>query len=334
MRRPSPGAGNVVNDVQLVYNPFGQLVADYQQHGGSVNAATTPSVGYTYADGSAGTVRRTGVVYPNGRVVGYQYASGGDDAFNRVTAIVDGGSASAEPLAQYARLGLSQFVQVDYPEPSLRYDLAFGTGSDPYAGIDQFNRVIDLRWWNPSTGQDVERIQHGYDLASNRLWRQNPVATAMGINVDELYSYDGVNQLATFARGQLTSDQTALVAGTETFAQAWSLDPTGNWSEFQQDSTGSGTWDLDQPRTHNAVNEITAFGDNAGPQWASPAYDLAGNMTGLPQPASPGDGFVCTYDAWNRLVSVTDVTSGQTVAQYQYDGRGYRTLRRPLRQAF
>ena len=93
MRRPSPGAGNVVNDVQLVYNPFGQLVADYQQHGGSVNAATTPSVGYTYADGSAGTVRRTGVVYPNGRVVGYQYASGGDDAFNRVTAIVDGGSA-------------------------------------------------------------------------------------------------------------------------------------------------------------------------------------------------------------------------------------------------
>ena len=322
----SIGSGNVVNDVRLVYNSFGQLVADYQEHEGAVSTATTPSVGYTYADGSAGTVRRAGVVYPNGRVVNYQYADGIDDAFDRITAIVDGDSASAPPLAQYARLGVNQFVQVDSPEPSLRYDLAFGTGDDPYAGVDQFGRIVDLRWWNPSTGQDVERIQHGYDLAGNRLWRQNPVAAAMGMNVDELYTYDGVNQLKTFARGQLASGQSAIAADTETFAQDWSLDPTGNWSELQQDSDGSGDWDLDQPRTHNAVNEITAFGATAGPQWASPAYDLAGNMTGLPQPASPGDGFVCTYDAWNRLVTVANATSGETVARYQYDGRGYRTV--------
>ena len=107
--------------------------------------------------------------------------------------------------------------------------------------------------------------------------------------MDELYTYDGVNQLKTFARWRLTSDQSVITAGTETFAQAWSLDPTGNWSEFQEDSTGSGTWDLDQPRTHNAVNEITAFGANAGSQWAAPTYDRTGNMT-VPQPASPGDG--------------------------------------------
>jgi RHS repeat-associated protein len=204
--------------------------------------------------------------------------------------------------------------------------LAFGTGEDPYAGIDRFSRVVDLRWWNTASGQDVERVQHGYDLASNRLWRQNPVAAAHGVDMDELYGYDGVNQLTSFSRGQLASGQTALVDGTETFAQAWSLDPTGNWSEFQQDSDGSGTWDLDQPRTHNAANEITAFGATAGPQWAAPTYDLAGNMTGLPQPASPGNGFVCVYDAWNRLVRVADATSSQTVAQYQYDGRGYRTV--------
>ena len=55
-------------------------------------------------------------------------------------------------------------------------------------------------------------------------------------------------------------------------------------------------------------------------------HDLAGNMTGLPQPASPDNGFVCTYDAWNRLVGVVDATTSQTVAQYQYDGRGYRTV--------
>jgi RHS repeat-associated protein len=289
--------------------------------------ASTPSVGYSYEDGSSGTIRRTGAVYPNGRTIGYQYASGADDAFNRVSAILDGDSASAPVLAQYARLGLKRFVQADYPQPSLRYDLAFGAGVDPYAGLDQFNRVGDLRWWNPSTGQDVERIQHGYDQASNRLWRQNPVAAAMGVSADELYSYDGMNQLASFARGQLTSDQTALATGTETFAQAWSLDPTGNWSEFQQDSTGSGTWDLDQPRSHNAVNEITAFGDNVGPQGSSPAYDLAGNMTALPKPASPTDSLGCTYDAWNRLVQVADAATGVTLARYQYDARNFRTIK-------
>ena len=227
---------------------------------------------------------------------------------------------------QYARLGLDRFVQADYPQPALRCDLAFGTGPDPYAGLDQFGRIIDQRWWNPSSGQDVDRIQHGYDLLGNRLWRQNPVAAAMGVGMDELYSYDGVNQLATFARGQLASGQTALNSGTETFAQAWSLDPTGNWSEFQQDSTGSGSWDLDQPRTHNAVNEITAFGDVVGPQWSAPAYDLAGNMTALPQPNAPTTGFTCTYDAWNRLVLVVDAASGAVVAQYQYDARGFRTV--------
>jgi RHS repeat-associated protein len=316
-----------VKDVQLVYNSFGQLTADYQSHSGPVDMASTASVGYTYEDGSSGTIRRTGVVYPDGRVIGYQYASGADDAFNRVTAIVDGASASAPVLAQYTRLGLNQFVQTDYPQPSLRCDLAFGTGPDPCAGLDQFGRIVDLRWWNTTTGQDVERVQHGYDPAGNRLWRRNPVAASLGANMDELYGYDGMSQLTSFARGQLTSDQTALASGTETFAQAWSLDPTGNWSKFQQDSTGSGTWDLDQPRTHNAVNEITAFGDTSGPQWSSPAFDQAGNMTALPQPNSPVSGFVCTYDAWNRLVLVADASSGESVAQYQYDGRGYQTAR-------
>ena len=316
-----------MNDVQLVYNSFGQLTADYQSHSGPVDMASTASVGYTYEDGSSGTIRRTGVVYPSGRVIGYQYASGADDAFNHVTAIVDGGSASAPVLAQYTRLGLNQFVQTDYPQPSLRCDLAFGTGPDPCVGLDQFGRIVDLRWWNTTTGQDVERVQHGYDLAGNRLWRRNPVAASLDVNMDELYSYDGMSQLTSFARGQLTSDQTELASGTETFAQAWSLDPTGNWSKFQQDSTGSGTWDLDQPRTHNAVNEITAFGDVAGPQWSSPAYDLAGNMTALPQPNSPANGFVCTYDAWNRLVQVVDSSGSGAVVSYQYDGRGFQTVR-------
>ena len=113
----TPGSGNVVNDVQLVYNAFGQLTADYQSHSGPVDMASTPSVGYTYEDGSSGTIRRTGVVYPDGRVIGYQYASGNDDAFNRVTAIVDGASASARRWRNMPGWASNQFVQADYPSP-------------------------------------------------------------------------------------------------------------------------------------------------------------------------------------------------------------------------
>jgi RHS repeat-associated protein len=75
------------------------------------------------------------------------------------------------------------------------------------------------------------------------------------------------------------------------------------------------------------VNEITAFGDSAGPQWSSPAYDLAGNMTALPKPASPTDSLGCSYDAWNRLVQVVDSSGSGTVVSYQYDGRGFQTAR-------
>ena len=46
-----PGSGSIVNDVQLLDNDFGQLVADYQEHAGAVNIAMSLNVGYTYADG-------------------------------------------------------------------------------------------------------------------------------------------------------------------------------------------------------------------------------------------------------------------------------------------
>ena len=34
-------------------------------------------------------------------------------------------------------------------------------------------------------------------------------------------------------------------------------------------------------------------------------------MTALPQPNVAHDGFICTYDAWNRLVLVVDAASGR-----------------------
>ena len=71
--------------MENVYNGFRQLVTQYQQHGDGVDPSTSPSAQYTYADGSANTIRRTGIVYPNGRALNYVYNSGDDDSLSRVS---------------------------------------------------------------------------------------------------------------------------------------------------------------------------------------------------------------------------------------------------------
>ena len=87
----------------------------------------------------------------------------------------------------------------------------------------------------------------------------------------------------------------------------------GNWSNLIQKS--SGTTDLDQDRTHNAANEITAITATTGTNWADPAHDAAGNMTTIPKPSDLVNGYTATYDAWNRLVKLED--GANTVAEYR-----------------
>ncbi|MFN5074577.1 MAG: RHS repeat domain-containing protein, partial [Planctomyces sp.] len=51
-----------------------------------------------------------------------------------------------------------------------------------------------------------------------------------------------------------------------------------------------------------------------------------GNMTTMPQPASPASSYTATYDAWNRLVKIAD--GGNTVSEYQYDGAKRRVVQK------
>jgi RHS repeat-associated protein len=191
--------------------------------------------------------------------------------------------------------------------------------------MDRFGRVIDHVWRNCATATNGVEIQHGYDRVGNRLWRNDAVALAAGQKLDELYGYDGLNQLVSLNRGQLDETRTALVTDTKTFAEAWSLDMTGNWSAYQEDTNGDGTWDLSQTRTHDPANEITAITTTVGDAWISPTHDRNGNILMIPNPKSPTTAFGCVYDAWNRLVRVTDGST--TVAEYQYDGRNFRALK-------
>src|SRR5581483_109628 len=112
------GAGNVVNQVEQVYNGLGQLAAEYQSHAGAVTAGS-PQVqyGYSFSDtpGAPNHSRLTSITYPNGRVLSYNYAAGLDDTISRLSALSD----ASGPLEAYTYLGLSNVVRRAYPQPGI-----------------------------------------------------------------------------------------------------------------------------------------------------------------------------------------------------------------------
>ncbi|NQT15554.1 MAG: RHS repeat-associated core domain-containing protein, partial [Planctomycetes bacterium] len=306
--------GSVVNDVKFVHNDFGQLVTEYQEHEGAVNTSTTPTVAYTYPAGSGGHVRLQKTTYPNGRVLRYEYNTGLDDAMNRVSFLADDDAGSVGThLAEYSYLGAGMIACEDFCQPQVRLDRDHGVSGE-YAGWDRFGRVVDHLWRDYGASADRDRYTYGYDRSGNRLYRENTTASGK----DEFYTYDGVDQLTAFDRGDLNPGKTA-ITGTPVREQDFTLAPTGNWTALVEKTDG--TTDLNQSRTHNAANEITQV-DAAS---THVGHDAAGNMTKTPKPDDWDDHFDLVFDAWNRLVRVVD--SGTTVAAYEYDARNFRVLK-------
>jgi len=125
--------------------------------------------------------------------------------------------------------------------------------------------------------------------------------------------------LVNLDRGDLNANKDA-ITGTPAWEEDWSLDMTGNWTDYVQKTSGS--TDLDQDRTHDKANEITEIDSSS----THVAHDKAGNMTKTPKPDNWSAHLDLTYDAWNRLVKVED--GEDTVAEYEYDGRNFRTVKR------
>ena len=207
-------------------------------------------------------------------------------------------------------MGGGRIVVEDYQQPDVKLNYDSGTAGT-YAGLDRFGRVVDHLWYDYGASADRDRFTYGYDRASNRLYRENTVASGK----DEFYTYDDVNRLATYDRGDLNANKDAM-SGTPVQEEDWGLDMTGNWTDFLQKT--SGTTDLNQDRTHNPVNEISGISETTGTAWIDPVHDKAGNMTTLPKPSSPATGLTCTWDAWNRLVEVKQ--SATVMGRYEYDG--------------
>ena len=293
--------GNVVNDVLRQYDTLGRLTREYQEHEG-VKDANTLYV-ETAWENIATALRPTSVRYPNGRQVFFDYSGTDDNKLNRLTKILDTDDVTS--LAEYTYLGIGTMVIEDFVQPSVKLDY-FGGTSGTYAGSDNFGHVVQQLWYDYGASANRDKFTYGYDRASNRLYRNHSLATLK----DEFYTYDGVNRLTISERGTLTQNKDD-ISGTPVREEDFALDPLGNWTTYVQKTNGS--TDLNQSRTHNTANELISASS-----WTTPVNNRAGNITTISKPSSPSNGLTLKYDAWSRLVQVTD---GETiVAKYKYDG--------------
>src|SRR5206468_4039258 len=143
---------------------------------------------------------------------------------SRLTSISD----SSATLESYSYLGLATVVIRSHPQPGV--DLTYvkqtgesnGDAGDLYTGLDRFGRVVDQRWINTTSSTATDRFQYGYDRDGNRLYRDNLVNAAFG----EVYTYDGLNQLASFDRGTLNGGKNG-ITGTVARSQDWDYDSLG-----------------------------------------------------------------------------------------------------------
>ena len=302
--------GVAVNQTSDTYDGFGQLAAEAQAVSGAVTAAT-PTVGYTHdaADGD----RLTGIVYPNGRTVAYNYGAAG--SLSSVASQITSLSDASGPIQSYAYLGLSTPVTfADGNGVGLSYVSTNGTtgdAGDAVSGLDRFGRVIDQNWSNANTptATPVDDFQYAYDRNSNVLSRRNAVVATQS----ELYSYDGLDRLTTFSRGTLNTAGTA-ITGAPTGTESWNLDALGNWTG----DTANGVTTTRTTSAQNQVKTVTTPAGGGGNATATLGYDKNGNTT------QDQAGQYYHYDAWNRLVAVTVGNVNYPRAGYAYDAQGRR----------
>jgi RHS repeat-associated protein len=269
-----------------------------------VNTGSTLYIQYAYD--AAKNLRPTSMTYPSGTTVNYAYGTSGgiDDLASRPVTIANGSTT----LATYQYTGSGKPMKTTYNQPNI--SLAYANGS-----LDRFGRIIDHAWKN-SGGTSLVQIKHGYDYAGNRTYREDVAATNAGKTFDELYAYDGVNQLVDMQRGTLGANKTSIASG-KNYQDNFAFDKTGNWSTYKQDTTGAG-FSLTQARTHTKANEIATI---AGAS-TSTGNDANGNMTKVVKPDNWSAAYTLVYDAWNRLVQVKD--GSITVATYGYNGLNHR----------
>ena len=320
-------SGSATDGVAYTYDDWGN-VATYAEDrdtavSGGGNQYTTS---YTWTKNAPSygryTVRKTAMTMPDSRSISYTYSSSGglhDDEASRVTTVVDGGTT----LAQYDYLGTGMVVRTKLNEISCMSRVYDNSTPPAYVDLDDFNRITTSRWTKDlSTDRDFYSVSLTYDLDSNITSALDNVLGnyhGVGTRWDVKYTMDSVNRLTEAKEGTLSGGSITNTARDE----QWTLSHTGNWDVEKLDLNGNLNFneagELNDTRTHNEVNELTArdTDTNGSPNY-SPSYDAAGNMT------DDAKDYKYVYDVWNRLRWVKQTGNSAPVAEYRYNGLNHR----------
>jgi YD repeat-containing protein len=218
----------VLNEVKYEYDANLKLKKLQQSHSGSVTTST-PYLEYSYD--STHDNRLSGVVYPSGKTLTYNY-----NTFDNITSI----NENTTPLVSYIYDGSGSPIQTTYNEPNV--SLTYVNG-----GLDRYGRIINHSWIKNSN--PLVHIIHSYDYAGNRTKRYDPVHAANS----ELYTYDNLGQIKSLNRGTLNNDHTAV--SNINHSESWNFDKTGNWSQYTKNGNV-------ENRTHNATNELQGIANS------------------------------------------------------------------------
>jgi RHS repeat-associated protein len=317
------GSGSVVDEVRYTYEDWGNVSKFEQDHDSTVATGGNYlyDVDYAYAKATSGrnTIRATSMDLPDGTTVSFEYLSdansGGDDGeISRVTRVKVGTTV----VATYKYNGVGQLVRTDLSEPDVFTTLA-GSSSGSYDKLDRFGRVTSSIW-TKDLGTDVDfyDVDVTYDRNSGITLIEDNI-TGAGSGWDVEYTNDDLNRLTKAEEGSWSGS--AITSRTR--QELWTLDQVGNFDVTRLDLNGdndftdTGEWDDD--RTHNVVNELTGRDtDDNGSDDYTLTYDTVGNLT------DDGQSYEYVYDAFGRLVEVQKTTDQSTVAEYGYNGLGFR----------
>ncbi len=326
------------NRVEFAYGGYQQLTQASQQIGTEATPKTvaynweTADTGGAYANG---LFRLSGITYPDSLgSVSYGYGTAGevDDLLSRLVSV----SANGTSVADYGYLGTGRRVYSTLGGMAISSQVPGNVAT----GLDRWGRVLAVPY-NSFLGTPLE-FEYGYDKRGNRTFARIDGLPDGG---SWLYKYDGLSRLTQASQGDLDAAGTNFTGSADTWL--WNLDARGNWSggdtangsiqrftdvNVTDGPYNSGAGDTELASDHhqvNSINEISTRNLEDGTQLTH-VYDDAGSLVYDQQR-------FYEYDAWNRLVAISDAGTlsvdaggelvgipGDQIVRFEYDALGRR----------
>ncbi len=324
--RDTAGTGNA--DAGFIFDSISRVLEEQQTYAGYPRYATkNASTSYP----------ATGFTFPSNRQLTI-----GFDALYRKNAIHETSGGSSIAAWQFfgyrtATVTLGNSIVTSFMKNALNRSAiqsgqttpGWGSISTDQLGYDGAGRLIGKRHFSGSGV--LVGFTSAYDLSSNKLF-ERPLHAEMRASLYAYPSnYDSMNRLLNYQRGTLASGGGSVssyiaLPGTNQ-EQDYNLDALGNWSTTA--ITPEGGTASTQSRSHNLLNQITAYGVSPS---STPVYYDQGNNSGTPPQKGNGniidDGVrAMAYDALNRLTTVNRKIDGLQIAAYVYDALGRRILK-------